>query len=69
MIRRIPVSVVPGAIAGILILASGCAEHSPTAVDVDVPEATVESIGGEGGKLEPGNVGRRDGGVVALGAG
>lgn len=66
MIRRIPVSVVPGAIAGILILASGCAEHSPTAVEFDAPEATVESIGGESGKLEPGSVGRRDGQIVLI---
>lgn len=57
MIRRIPVSVVPGAIAGILILASGCAEHSPTAVEIDAPSATVESIGSESGKLEAGSVG------------
>lgn len=39
MIRRRPVfSVAPVAVAGILILASGCAEHSPTAVELK-PEA------------------------------
>lgn len=66
MIRRIPVSVVPGAIAGILILASGCAEHSPTAVEIDAPSATVESIGSESGKLEAGSMGRRDGQIVLI---